>query len=84
MDKINRKMDLQTRKRSFIQDFLRIQNEDIIISLEKMLKKGKSIVFEKEITPMSLEQFNHEIDMALIDSKNNRVIKATDLKSKYN
>ncbi|MCD4791006.1 MAG: hypothetical protein K8R37_13505 [Bacteroidales bacterium] len=75
-------MDLQTRKISFVQEFLRIQNEEIISGLEKMLKKRKSELFESNLRPMDLKQFNNEIDQALDDSENDRVIKATDLKSK--
>jgi hypothetical protein len=73
-------MDLQTRKLSFIQEFLRIQNEDIISGLEKMLKKRKSELYEKNLKPMSMEQFNADIDQSLEDSANNRVISARDLK----
>ena len=76
-------MDLQTRKILFIQEFLRIQNEEIISSLEKLLKTLKTEFFAKENTPMSLEQFNKEIDQAIIDSENDNVIKATELKAKF-
>ncbi|MCK4407111.1 MAG: hypothetical protein KAV44_05505 [Bacteroidales bacterium] len=75
-------MDLQTRKISFVQEFLRLQNEEIISGLEKMLKKRKSELFESNLKPMDLKQFNNEIDQALDDSENDRVIKGTDLKSK--
>ena len=75
-------MDLETRKISFVQEFLRLQNEEIISGLEKMLYKRKAELIENSLKPMSMEQFNNEIDQALDDSKNGRVIKATDLKDK--
>lgn len=75
-------MDLQTRKITFVQEFLRLQNEDIISGLEKMLRKRKAELFERNLKPMSLEQLNSEIDQAIDDSKNGKVIKATDLKEK--
>ena len=75
-------MNLETRKISFIQEFLRLQNEEIVSGLEKFLRNRKNELIEKKFKPMSIEQFNKEIDQALDDSKNNRVIKATDLKSK--
>tara|TARA_R110002050_G_scaffold109796_7_gene221243 strand:- start:5232 stop:5474 length:243 start_codon:yes stop_codon:yes gene_type:complete len=75
-------MDLETRKISFVQEFLRLQNEEIISGLEKMLHKRKAELIENSLKPMSMEQFNNEIDQALDDSKNGRVIKATDLKDK--
>ena len=76
-------MDLQTRKISVIQDFLRIQNEEIISGLEKMLKISKSELFAKSNKPMDLDQFNSEIDQAIEDSENDNVIKAIDLKLKF-
>ncbi len=77
-------MNLETRKLSFIQDFLRIQNEEIVIGLENLLKKRKMEQYENELKPMDLKQFNDEIDQALNDSENDRVIKATELKEKWN
>lgn len=76
-------MDLQTRKISFIQQFLRIQNEEIISGLEEMLKLRKSELFAKSNKPMDLDQFNKEIDQAMEDSENDNVTKATDLKLKF-
>lgn len=73
-------MDLQTRKLTFIQEFIRIQNEDIISGLEKMLKKRKAELYEENLKPMSIEQFNADIDRSLEDSANDRVISARDLK----
>jgi len=32
-------MDLQTRKLELIQEFLKIQSEDVILRLEKVLRK---------------------------------------------
>lgn len=75
-------MDLETRKITFVQEFLRLQNEDIISGLEKLLRKKKKDLFEKKLTPMSLEQFNKEIDQSLDDSENERVISAKELKKK--
>lgn len=75
-------MDLETRKISFIQEFLRLQNEDIVNGLEEYLRKRKAELFEKNAKPMTMEQYNAEIDQAMEDSKNGRMIKADDLKAK--
>ena len=77
-------MNLEARKLSFIQEFLRIQNEEIIIGLENLLKKRKLEQYENELKPMDLKQFNDEIDQALNDSENDRVINANELKEKWN
>ena len=73
-------MNLEARKISLIQEFLRIDNEKIISALENFLHKNKSEIFEQNLKPMSLEDFNREIDKALDDEKNNRIISAQDLK----
>jgi len=72
-------MDLQDRKKEFIREFLKLQNEKTVQYFEKLLKKE---LLEANLKPMTPEQFNHEIDQSLEDSKNDRVIKATDLKAK--
>ncbi len=82
MVKRQKKMDLEARKISFVQEFLRLQNEEIVSGLEKLLRKRKAELIEKNFKPMTMEQYNAEIDQAMEDSKNGRMIKATDLKSK--
>ena len=71
-------MDLQTRKLTLIQEFLKIQNEEIIFRIEKLLYT-KSQQDDKNLQPMSMKEFDKRIDQSLDDSKNDRVIKATDL-----
>ena len=75
-------MDLEARKISFVQEFLRLQNEEIVSGLEKFLRKRKSDLKEDNFSPMSMRQYNSEIDQALEDSENGRMIKASDLKAK--
>ena len=75
-------MNLESRKLSFIQEFLRLQNEEIVSGLENFLRKRKIELLENDLKPMSVEQFNKEIDQSLDDSKNERIIKASDLKDK--
>lgn len=75
-------MNLEARKISFVQEFLRIQNEEIIGSLEKFLKNRKAELIDNTFKPMSIEQYNNEIDQAMNDSENGRMIRATELKAK--
>jgi hypothetical protein len=75
-------MDIQTRKITFIQEFLDLQNEEIIRELEDFLKEKKIQLSENELKPMSIEQFDSEIDKSLEDSENDKVITASDLKAK--
>lgn len=76
-------MDLESRKISFVQEFLRLQNEDIIEGLEKLLRKKKAEIVEQNLKPMTEKEFNDEIDRAMEDSKNGRMIEAKDLLKKY-
>lgn len=77
-------MDLEARKISFVQEFLRLQNEEIVSGLEKLLRIRKAELIEKNFKPMTMEEFNARIDKSMEDSKNGRMIKATDLKVKIN
>lgn len=72
-------MNLEARKLEFIQEFLKVQSEDVISKLEHILhlRKDKSL-----FQPMTVEEFNNRIDQSMEDSKNGKVIKSSDLKAK--
>lgn len=72
-------MDLQTRKISFVKEFLAIENEGIISRLEKYLKKEKKTNIDNEFSPMTIKEFESRIDQSMEDSKNGRVIEANQL-----
>lgn len=76
-------MDIQSRKILFVQEFLSIQNEEIVKSLEDLLRFEKNEKFDEKVKPMSIEQFNEEIDLSMDDSIHGRIIKASELKVKY-
>jgi len=71
-------MDMQSRKLDFIQEFLKIQNEELISRLENLLHSSKSN--EKTIfKPMTAAEFNARIDKSMDDSKNNKLTSSADL-----
>jgi len=72
-------MDIQTRKISFVQEFLKLQNEKIILRFEKLLQNEKKNIVENDIQPMSIEEFNRRIDLSLEDSKKGRLTEANEL-----
>ncbi len=72
-------MDLQARKEYFIQEFLRLQNEEIISQFESLLKISRKKAKEQELQPMSIEQFHGEIEQSMDDSRNGRKIELNDL-----
>ena len=75
-------MDLQTRKIEFMQDFLKVQSEEVISKLEKVLRKENKSSDKENYKPMSIEEFNLRIDKSMEDSENGRLIEANDLKAK--
>jgi len=72
-------MDLQTRKISFVQEFLNLQNEEIISLFENLLIKEKRKIPDKKLQPMTLEEFNKRIDISLEDSKKGRLTESSEL-----
>lgn len=75
-------MDLEARKISFVQEFLRLQNEEIVDQLEKLLHEQKVQLLDLEMKPMSLDQFNNEIDQSVNDVAQGRISSSKDLKSR--
>jgi hypothetical protein len=74
-------MDIQTKKLHFVQEFLRLKDENLIDKLNNLLKKERKKKIEKELKPFSKKEFNDLIDNAETDSKNRRLTSARDLKN---
>ncbi|MCM4156005.1 hypothetical protein [Gramella sp. AN32] len=75
-------MDLQSRKIEFVQEFLKVQSEEVVTKLEELLRKENTSSTDNEFEQMSIDEFNNRIDKSMEDSKNGRIIKASDLKIK--
>jgi anionic cell wall polymer biosynthesis LytR-Cps2A-Psr (LCP) family protein len=71
-------MDLQSRKISFVQEFLSIESEEIISRLENFLKKEKKVKTNKEFSPMTMEEFQNRINQSEQDSINGRLTEMND------
>ena len=76
-------MDLQTRKIEFIQEFLKLQSEDVIFQLENLLRKKSKSSDENHFEPMSIDEFNDGIDKSEDDFKNNKFKTSATILSKY-
>jgi len=74
-------MELEARKIEFIQEFFKLQNEEAISRLEKVLRKEKKMTLTKGLEPMTLDQFNKRIDKSLKDSSEGKLTEANDLMS---
>ena len=75
-------MDIQSRKIEFVQEFLKIQSEEMISLLESIIRNDSTDFNKGDFKPMSIEEFNLRIDRSMEDSENGRLIEANDLKAK--
>ncbi|MEY3411809.1 MAG: hypothetical protein RIQ70_495 [Bacteroidota bacterium] len=65
-------MNLQTRKIHFVQEFLKLSNEQIIDKLEVLLKAEKTKLYSNNLVPLSVEELSQSIDEAENDATNKR------------
>ena len=73
-------MDLEARKITFVQKFLKLQSEETISKLEKLLRKEKKYSSNhRKVQQMSAEKLNKRIDKSMEDSKNDRLTEVNDL-----
>jgi len=72
-------MDLQTRKISFVQEFLKIQSEEVIVRMEKALKRETKNISGAVVRPMTLKELNKRIDESMLDSENGKLTENNDL-----
>ena len=76
-------MGIQSRKIEFIQKFLRIESEELLLRLESILKKESISDYNQEETkPMTMKEFDERIEKSMKDSRNDKVVSAEDLLKK--
>lgn len=75
-------MDIQSRKIEFVQEFLKIQSEEVVSQFERLLQKEKKIR-TKELSPMSVIELNRRIDKSESDFKNKRYKTSSELLARY-
>ena len=78
-------MDIQTRKIEFVQAFLKLQSEEVILQFESLLKKKSitNIEQDSDFKPMTIDEFNDRIDKSENDFKNGNYKTTTELLKKY-
>lgn len=76
-------MNLEARKIEFVQEFLKLQSEEVISLLENILKNEKREAEQHFFISMSEEQFNKRIDQSELDFQNNRFEDSATLLAKY-
>jgi len=76
-------MNLEARKIEFVQEFLKLQSEEAVSRLEKILRKEKNASDERIFEPMTQEELNKRIDKSESDFRNNRFKNSSELLAKY-
>jgi hypothetical protein len=64
-------MDLQTRKIAFIQDFLKLESEKVIVQFEKLLQKQTNP--NSTLEPISIADFQKRINQSVSDSNEGKL-----------
>ena len=75
-------MDIVSRKLNFVQEFLRISDEDLVEKLEKYMRSERKKRLAKELKPLTMKEFNKMIDKSEDDIENGRVMEARELLQK--
>ena len=68
---------MQTRKINFIQDFLKLESEKAISSLEKLLQKETQN--NSKLKPMIMKEYQKRIDQSAEDSQCGRMTESNKL-----
>jgi hypothetical protein len=76
-------MNLEARKIEFVQEFLKLQSEEAISRLEKILRNEKKMSENRLIEPMTQDELNKRIDQSESDFQNNRFKSSAELLAKY-
>ena len=64
-------MDLQTRKIAFVQDFLKLESEKVIVQFEKLLQKQTNS--NSKLEPMNVADFQKRINRSVSDSNEGKL-----------
>jgi len=76
-------MNLETRKIEFVQEFLKLQSEEVISRLEKILRKEKNSSNENIFNSITEDELNKRIIQSENDFKNNLFKSSSELLEKY-
>ena len=72
-------MDMSIQKLNFVQEFLRLNNEQIVNKLIDVLHQEKRKLYNREIQPMSVDELTNMINDAEEDVQNGNLTNANKL-----
>lgn len=76
-------LDIQTRKILFLQEFLRLNSEESIARLERLLNKEMKGKDKSSPSPMTVDELNKRIDRSEADFQAGRYTESAELIKKY-
>ena len=76
-------MNLEARKIEFVQEFLKLQSEEVISRFEKILNTETKMSEELFFEPMTQAELNKRIDKSESDFENNRFKTSSELLAKF-
>lgn len=76
-------MNLEVRKIEFIQEFMKLQNEETITLFEGILKMAKTNLKDQFYKPMSQEELESRIDQSEFDFVNGNFKSSSELLAKF-
>jgi len=66
-------MDIRSIKLKFIEDFLRLQNEQLILKLNELLNREKKKIYENSLKQMTINEFHKRIEQSEKDIEEGNV-----------
>ena len=75
-------MDIQTRKIKFVQKFLSIKDEDMLLRFEELLKIVQ-VESKRDLEPFTIEELNDRIDQSEKDFENGRYKTTSEMIEKF-
>ena len=76
-------MNLEARKIEFVQEFLKLQNEEVISRFEKILSAETKVSEEQNFKPLTQTELGERIDKSESDFENNRFKTSSELLEKF-
>jgi len=76
------KMNIQAKKLVLIEELLRINDEGFISKLELLIRDEKKKLRQRDLKPLSIDEFHDMIDQSKRDSDAGKVISHDELKKK--
>jgi len=71
-------INIEARKVKFVQEFLNLQNEELLTLFEKLLH-SVPVKSDEKIKPMTVNELNQRINQSLQDSDSGKLIHSDDL-----